>query len=106
MCTFKKGTKKLLGLALISGAAADAAAYTNLFTKTSHYEGNKVVAKIGLATMAVSLVAAAVNEKYDIKLGRNNEEDEVIDDNFDDFDDDFESEESSESNPQEDEISE
>lgn len=98
MCTFKDSTKKLLGLALISGVTADAAAYTNVFTKTSHAEGNKLVAKIGLAVMGASLVAAYVNEKYDIKLGQN-EEDDVIDD-------DFESEELSESNPQETETTE
>lgn len=88
MCTFKKSTRNLLSVALISGAVADTAAYTNLFTKTSHYEGNKLVAKIGLGVMAASLVAAYINEKCDIKIGQN---DEVIDDNFEDFDDDFES---------------
>ena len=66
MCTFKESTKKLLGLALISGAAADTAAYSNLFTKTSHAEGNKLVAKIGLGVMGASLLAAYVNEKCDI----------------------------------------
>lgn len=65
MCTFKESTKKLLGLALISGVTADAAAYTNVFTKTSHVEGNKVVAKIGLAVMGASLLAAYINEKCD-----------------------------------------
>lgn len=97
MCNFKDSTKKLLGVALLSGAAADTAAYTNLFTNTSHAEGNKVVAKIGLGVMAVSLVAAYINEKCDIKIGQN--EEDVIDDNFEDFDDDFES--SEESNPHE-----
>lgn len=66
MCTFKESTKKLLGLALISGVTADAAAYTNVFTKTSHAEGNKMVAKIGLGVMAASLVAAYINEKCNI----------------------------------------
>lgn len=66
MCTFKESTKKLLGLALISGVTADAAAYTNVFTKTSNAEGNKMVAKIGLAVMGASLLAAYVNEKCDI----------------------------------------
>lgn len=65
MCKIKESTKKLLGVALLSGAAADTAAYTNLFTKTSHYEGNKLVAKIGLGVMAASLVAAYINEKCD-----------------------------------------
>lgn len=97
MCKIKESTKKLLGLALISGVTADAAAYTNVFTKTSHAEGNKMVAKIGLGVMAVSLVAAYINEKCDIKIGQN--EEDVIDDNFEDFDDDFES--SEESNPHE-----
>ena len=66
MCTFKESTKKLLGLALISGVTADAAAYTNVFTKTSHAEGNKMVAKIGLGVMAASLVASYINEKCNI----------------------------------------
>lgn len=62
MCSFKDSTKKLLGVSLISGAVADTAAYTNLFAKTSHAEGNKLIAKIGLGVMAASLVAAYVNE--------------------------------------------
>lgn len=74
MCTFKESTKKLLGLALISGVTADAAAYTNVFTKTSHVEGNKVVAKIGLGVMAASLVAAYINEKCNINVEQNEEE--------------------------------
>ena len=66
MCTFKESTKKLLGVALISGVTADVAAYTNVFTKTSHAEGNKMVAKIGLGVMAASLVAAYITEKCNI----------------------------------------
>ena len=66
MCKIKDSTKKLLGVALLSGTVSDVAAYTNVLTKTSHAEGNKMVAKIGLAVMGASLLAAYVNEKCDI----------------------------------------
>lgn len=74
MCKIKESTKKLLGVALISGTVSDVAAYTNVLTKTSHVEGNKIVAKIGLVVMGVSLVAAYINEKCNINVAQNEEE--------------------------------
>ena len=65
MYNIKETTKKLLGVALISGTVSNAATY-NVLTKTSHVEGNKMIAKIGLGVMAASLLAAYVNDKCNI----------------------------------------